>query len=144
MFCLLVSFPTQTLFPGWCANKSYIIATSDLWFFIHASNLLHSTPHPTPLQNPWMKSHKSEAAITFICTPTRKQCRLSPVMNTWTPATTANKQPASAGTLGEKGTLLVKCYLMSSDVSWHIRDKLWPTPKHGSISLYVHGNQKAR
>ena len=26
----------------------------------------------------------------------------------------------------------------------HIRDKLWPMPKHGSIILYVHGNQKAR
>ena len=25
--------------------------------------------------------------------------------------------------------------LMSSDVSWHIRDKLWPMPKHGSIIL---------
>ena len=34
--------------------------------------------------------------------------------------------------------------LMSSDVSWHIRDKLWPMPKHGAINLYVHGNQKAR
>ena len=31
---------------GWCTNKSYIIATSDLWLFIHASNLL---PHLTPL-----------------------------------------------------------------------------------------------
>ena len=38
----------------------------------------------------------------------------------------------------------MKCCLMSSDVSWHIRDKLWPMPKHGSIILYVHGNQKAR
>ena len=38
----------------------------------------------------------------------------------------------------------VKCCLMPSDVSWHIRDKLWPMPKHGSIILYVHGNQKAR
>ena len=28
--------------------------------------------------------------------------------------------------------------LMSSDVIWHIRDKLWPMPKHGSIkSAYV-------
>ena len=28
--------------------------------------------------------------------------------------------------------------LMSSDVIWHIRDKLWPTPKHGSIkATYV-------
>ena len=34
--------------------------------------------------------------------------------------------------------------LMSSDVSWHIRDKLWPMLKHGSIILYVHRNQKAR
>ena len=31
--------------------------------------------------------------------------RLSPEMNTWTPAAAANKQPASAGTLGEKGHL---------------------------------------
>ena len=28
---------------------------------------------------------------------------------------------------------LMKWCLMSSDVSWHIRDKLWPMPKHGSI-----------
>ena len=40
--------------------------------------------------------------------------------------------------------MMMKCCLMSSDVSWHIRDKLWPMPKHGSINLYVHGNQKAR
>ena len=39
---------------------------------------------------------------------------------------------------------LVKCCLMSSDVTWHIRDKLWPMPKHGLIIFYVHGNQKAR
>ena len=29
----------------------------------------------------------------------------------------------------------LKWCLMSSDVSWHIRDKLWPMPKHGSIIL---------
>ena len=40
--------------------------------------------------------------------------------------------------------LMMKWCLMSSDVIWHIRDKLWPMPKHGSIILYVHGNQKAR
>ena len=49
MFCLLVSFPIQTLFPGWCTNKSYVIATSDLWLFIHASNLLSLySPHRSP------------------------------------------------------------------------------------------------
>ena len=57
----------------------------------------------------WMKSHKSEVAITeFLFAPTRKQCRLSTEMNTWTLAATANKQPAPAGTLGEKGTLLAQ------------------------------------
>ena len=30
-------------------------------------------------------------------------------------------------------TLLLSWCLMSSDVIWHIRDKLWPMPKHGSI-----------
>ena len=40
-----------TLFPGWCANKSYVIATSDLWLFIHAPNLLPSTHHPTTLHS---------------------------------------------------------------------------------------------
>ena len=39
-------------------------------------------------------------------------------------------------------SLMMSWCLMSSDVSWHIRDKLWPMPKHGSIILYVHGNQK--
>ena len=29
--------------------------------------------------------------------------------------------------------MMMKCCLMSSDVSWHIRDKLRPMPKHGSI-----------
>ena len=35
--------------------------------------------------------------ITFIYTPTRKQCRLSPEMNALTPAATANKQPETGG-----------------------------------------------
>ena len=30
-------------------------------------------------------------------------------------------------------SLLLSWCLMSSDVIWHIRDKLWPMPKHGSI-----------
>ena len=41
-------------------------------------------------------------------------------------------------------TQMMSWCLMSSDVSWHIRDKLWPMPKHGSINLHVHRNQKAR
>ena len=33
---------------------------------------------------------------------------------------------------------LLSWCLMSSDVIWHIRDKLWPMPKHGSIrKVYV-------
>ena len=30
-------------------------------------------------------------------------------------------------------SMLLSWCLMSSDVIWHIRDKLWPMPKHGSI-----------
>ena len=43
----------------------------------------------------------------------------------------------------EPSTMMSWC-LMSSDAMRHIRDKLWPMPKHGSTNLYVHGNQKAR
>ena len=39
--------------------------------------------------------------------------------------------------------IMMSWCLMSSDVSWHIRDKLWPMPKHGSINIYLHRNQKA-
>ena len=35
-------------------------------------------------------------------------------------------------------TMMMSWCLMSSDVIWHIRDKLWPMPKHGSIkATYV-------
>ena len=40
--------------------------------------------------------------------------------------------------------LLLLCCLMSSDVGWHIRDKLRPMREHGSMLFYVHGNHKAR
>ena len=43
-----------------------------------------------------------------------------------------------------RGVVMMSWCLMSSDVTWHIRDKLWPMPKHGSIILYIQGNQKAR
>ena len=34
--------------------------------------------------------------------------------------------------------MMMSWCLISSDVIWHIRDKLWPMPKHGSIkSTYV-------
>ena len=47
--CLCLFQYRHCFLVGWCTNKSYVIATSDLWLFIHASNLLPSTPHPTPL-----------------------------------------------------------------------------------------------
>ena len=34
---------------GWCTNKSYVIATSDLWLFTHASSLPSlNSPHRSP------------------------------------------------------------------------------------------------
>ena len=40
-------------------------------------------------------------------------------------------------------TMVMMQSFMSSDIGWHIRDKLWPMPKHGSMLLYVHRNRKA-
>ena len=39
--------------------------------------------------------------------------------------------------------LLLLCSLMSSDVSWHISDKLGPMREHGLLLIYVHGNHNA-
>ena len=47
--CLCLFQHRHCFLVGWCTNKSYVIATSDLWLFNHASNLLPSTHHPTPL-----------------------------------------------------------------------------------------------
>ena len=39
----------------------------------------------------------------------------------------------SGRSIADKVLLLLSWCLMSSDVIWHIRDKLWPMPKHDSI-----------
>ena len=44
--------------------KSYVIATSGLWLFINASNLLPSTPHPAPLHTEKNNNKTSLAADT--------------------------------------------------------------------------------
>ena len=46
--------------------------------------------------------------------------------------------------LFSRAMLMMKWSFMCSDVNWHIRDKLWPMLTHGSVSLYVHRNRKAR
>ena len=51
--------------------------------------------------------------------------------NRWFGARRPLKQVAYIYT--ETMLLLLSWCLMSSDVIWHIRDKLWPMPKHGSI-----------
>ena len=53
-------------------------------------------------------------------------------------------RPTARCVLRNNLSLMMNWCLMSSDVMRHIRDKLWPMPKHGAINLYVHGNQKAR
>ena len=55
--CLCLFQYRHCFVVGWCTNKSYVIATSDLWLFIHASNLLplkslpHSPTHVKPILN---------------------------------------------------------------------------------------------
>ena len=56
---------------GWCTNKSYVIATSDLWLFIHASNLL-SLNSPPPL--PYKSWHLRAGLDVEESWPTRRHC----------------------------------------------------------------------
>ena len=56
---------------GWRTNKSYVIATSDLWLFIHASNLLSLySPSPLPYKS-WRLRAGLEVEESW---PTRRQC----------------------------------------------------------------------
>ena len=43
--CLCLFQHRHCFLVGWCTNKSYVMAASDLWLFIHASNLLPSLPY---------------------------------------------------------------------------------------------------
>ena len=58
---------------GWCTNKSYVIATSDLWLFFHASNLLPSLPTPLPYTNltvtfsPQLQCQRNLQYQLFLC-----------------------------------------------------------------------------
>ena len=63
---------------------------------------------------------------------------------TKSPTPPANPRPQRWPLPSEGHSVMMKWCLVSSDVRWHIRDKLRPMPKHGSINLYVHGSQKAR
>ena len=58
--CLCLFQYRHCFLVGWCTNKSYVIATSDLWLFIHASNLL-SLYSPSPL--PYNKFHHHHGSI---------------------------------------------------------------------------------
>ena len=71
---------------GWCTNKSYVIATSDLWLFIHASNLLSLySPSPLPYkykeyQSPQSRRNISPTEISFYSVSTRlKVCAVKPL-----------------------------------------------------------------
>ena len=90
--------------------------------------------------------------ITFICTPTRKQCRLSPEMKTWTPATTANNLPLQGHwrkrdtaspvrrDTGVKGTLLAQRSSFNTLDNWgHKTPTLSKRKSTGKKRLKGHG-----
>ena len=53
-------------------------------------------------------------------------------------------QSLSSSVLGSEQQLLLLCCLMSSDVGWHIRDKLRPMSKHGSVDQYSFTSTETR
>ena len=46
-------------------------------------------------------------------------------------------KPAERSLKTDTDTMMMSWCLMSSDVIWHIRDRLWPMPKHGSIKIHI-------
>ena len=108
------------------------------------------------------KSRHVVNMVTYIIYICKKQQNNKPLKNNYFQALPwvrrigaqvtvhTKRRPASAGTLGERGCggpsahSYFRCCLLSSDVGWHIRDKLRPMREHGSVLLYVHGNHKAR
>ena len=79
----------------------------------------------------WRRGHHLKTALLTLC---------ERLLTSNCPRNCPKKLPKKLTLLD----LLMNWCLMSSDVMRHIRDKLWPMPKHGAINLYVHGNQKAR
>ena len=89
---------------------------------------------------------ESEQALLNTNKVTRQQCNVS---FGWQPTNDLTSPPVDLWGRGRDTEwilvmMMMKWCLMSSDVGWHIRDKLWPMPNHGSINLYIHGSQKAR
>ena len=93
------------------------------------------------------KDRTHTPSIAFRHLPLRKECR-KPVLGvldrTVTPRLSHSYWALLQTVQVQCCLMMMNWCLMSSDVMRHIRDKLWPMPKHGAINLYVHGNQKAR
>ena len=61
-----------------------------------------------------------------------------PVCNAFSNRVIFLRGSGGGGGGGDHKMMMMSWCLMSSDVIWHIRNKLWPMPKHGSIkSTYV-------
>ena len=120
------------------ACRSYGTQTHDLWLWV-----CRSTTEPSPL--PKLNGIDGLCCLQLVLFGVPelfcKHGTLRPMKNVNLFKTTDSG--ASARVLSRKVMMMNWC-LMSSDVMRHIRDKLWPMPKHGAINLYVHGNQKAR
>jgi len=92
----------------------------------HKDNVRCTTVAEQPEVKEIQLSQPSSTSLLMTSSGLRVQLHLPPLDLAWNPV------------------MVVKWCLMSSDVSWHIRDKLQPMLKYSSIILYVHGNQKAR
>ena len=66
--CLCLFQNRHCFMVGWCTNKSCVIATSDLWLFIHASNLLslYSPPHSPTCMLLFFSWHRFSPIFLFI------------------------------------------------------------------------------
>ena len=75
--CLCLFQYRHCFLVGWYTNKSYVIATSDLWLFIHASSLLPSTPHPHSPTFNLLSNSKRVSSVTGLSDLNRQMLKMN-------------------------------------------------------------------
>ena len=95
------------------------------------STAAYNLRRPVPRWPEWHLCRRGPAAAVTMLTAAAADAAC---VCTWTGTTEFSDGEMLLSLL----SLLMSWCLMSSDVIWHIRDKLWPMPKHGSIkATYV-------
>ena len=113
--CLCLFQYRHCFLVGWCTNKSYVIATSDLWLFIHASKPASlNSPSPLPYNKKLNSSTKGEVCFAYQATGWSAEMAQSGWWRSWPPIHPLLSCLAILHTSNEQVTLLRSTHLHTS------------------------------